>query len=228
MAQSRIYLDNAATTPLDLAVLEVMMPFLTTYYGNPSSIHFAGREARAAIERARKSMAALLHVSPSEIYFTSGGTESDNMALRMAVAGMGVKKLITSSVEHHAVLHTALDLATEGKVILEKLPIDAHGRPMWEDLTEREYPEKTLVSLMHANNELGTMLPLKKLAPVLKEKGVIFHSDMVQTIAHLDLNLTELEVGMASASAHKFHGPKGVGFLYVHPDLPMHAMVTGG
>ncbi|MCB0396002.1 MAG: cysteine desulfurase [Flavobacteriales bacterium] len=226
--QPRIYLDNAASTPLDPEVLDAMMPYLKGGYGNPSSIHHAGREARAAIEKARKQMAAFLGVSPSEIYFTSGGTEADNFALRMSVEGLGVKKIITSPVEHHAVLNTALDLARQGKVVLELLPLDKQGRPEWEGLLDRDYKETTLVSLMHANNELGTVLPLKKLAPGLKEKNVLFHSDMVQTIGHFDINLTDLEVGMASASAHKYHGPKGAGFLFVHSDIPVTPILTGG
>jgi cysteine desulfurase len=224
-----IYLDNAATTPIDPQVVEAMIPVLRDHYGNPSSIHTDGRIARSLIEKARKQIARTLNCSPAELFFTSGGTEADNMVLRSAVDDLGVKHIITSKIEHHAVLHTAEELEEEGKVELSFVHLDEKGRVDLDhlrQLLEKEGP--TLVSLMHANNEIGNMLPLKEVGELCKEYDAFFHSDTVQTMGHYAFDLSELKLDFATCSAHKFHGPKGVGFLYVRNTSSLKPTITGG
>lgn len=229
--KTRIYLDNAATTPLDPRVAEVMKDVMDRCFGNPSSTHGFGREARTVVERARKSIAEWLGVAPGEIVFTSGGTEADNMALRTCVRSGEIKHIVTSPVEHHAVLHTAQEIAQRDGIKLTLLPVDSEGRPDPQALEKalQESGEETLVSLIHANNELGTMIDLEEVGHLVHRYGACFHSDTVQTIGHYALNFHRLPVDYACASAHKFHGPKGVGFLYVRGELARRGpLLTGG
>jgi cysteine desulfurase len=224
-----IYLDNAATTPIDPQVVDAMIPVMKEKYGNPSSIHADGRIARSAIETARKEIAAFFNASPAEFFFTSGGTEADNMVLRCAVEELGVKHIITSALEHHAVLHTAEELGNLGKVRLSLVKVDKKGKVDLEDLERLlTTEEKTLVSLMHANNEIATRLPLEKVGELCRQYDALFHSDTVQTMGHYKLNLSELNIHFATCSAHKFHGPKGIGFLYVKSDVRLKPFITGG
>lgn len=223
------YLDNAATTPLHPEVVQEMLPYLTDHFGNASSIHQYGRVVRTAIERARKTVATLLGAAPSEIFFTSGGTESDNTALVSAVAGHGIKYLISSELEHHAVLHTAQYLHKTGQAELLLVKHDAHGTL---DLAHLEsllasHP-KAMVSIMHANNELGNVNPIQEIAALCQQYGALFHTDAVQTMGKLPLNLQELGVHYAAGAAHKFHGPKGVGILYVRSGHTIPPFVHGG
>jgi len=225
----RIYLDNAATTPLDPAVLKAMLPYLETYFGNPSSIHTQGREARTAVENARKTIAKLLKCSPSEIFFTSGATEADNTALIGSVFSLGVKHIITSPIEHHAVLHTAEWLQKKGFAEMHLLRLDEMGRV---DLTHLEsllqQYKGALVSLMHGNNEIGNMTDIAKVSVLCKQYGGFFHSDTVQTIGLYPIDLQKLEIDFIVGSAHKFHGPKGVGFIYINAKNKIEAFVHGG
>ncbi|MEX2379629.1 MAG: cysteine desulfurase family protein [Vicingaceae bacterium] len=224
-----IYLDNAATTPIDPLVVEEMIPVLKETYGNPSSIHTHGRIARSVIEKSRKQIASYFNASPSEFFFTSGGTEADNMILRAAVEDLGVQRIITSPLEHHAVLHTAEALKLNG-VTLHLVNVDSKGKvdlAHLEDLLKSS-KEKTLVSLMHANNEIATLLPLKKVGELCKSYDAYFHSDTVQTMGHYAFDFQELNIDFATCSAHKFHGPKGAGFLYLSSDVKINPMITGG
>ncbi len=225
----RVYLDNAATTPLDPQVLDAMLPMMKTYFGNPSSIHSFGRETRAAIENARKSVAKWLQVSPSEIFFTSGGTEANNTAIHCSVRDLGIKHAITSRIEHHAVLHTLQELEKKGKIKLSYVDLDEKGRVLTDHLEELlKSNERSLVSLMHANNELGNLLPIKKVGEICKKYDAIFHSDTVQTMGHYTFNLKELNVDFITCAAHKFHGPKGVGFLYINSNIKIKPFIYGG
>lgn len=229
----RVYLDNAATTRLDPEVLEAMLPLMTEEFGNPSSIHSHGRKVRAAIEKARKTVATLLHTSPAEIFFTSGGTEADNMAIRSSIETYGLTHAITSPLEHHAVLHTLQHLDKQGVVQLSLVNIDAQGRIDRAHLEEllRANPGRTLVSLMHGNNEIGNLLDLDKVGQLCQEYKAVFHSDTVQTMGHYRHDLQQLPVHFIVGSAHKFHGPKGVGFLYTNAGTgrgPIHPLIHGG
>lgn len=226
----RVYFDNAATTPLDPAVLEAMLPYMREHYGNPSSIHSFGRETRTAIEKARKSVAAHFHVSPGEIFFTSGGTEANNMALQCSVRDLGVTRIISSPLEHHAVLHTLEALKQEGKIRYELVNVLPDGHIDYADLERllRESKEKTLVSLMHANNEIGVLLDMEKVSAYCAQYGAYFHCDTVQTVAHYPIDLQKTKVHFISCAAHKFHGPKGIGFIYINPEVSIHPMIFGG
>lgn len=225
----KVYLDNAATTPLDKEVLEEMLPYMTEHYGNPSSIHSFGRKTRAAIENARKSVARLLNVSPAEIFFTSGGTEADNMAIRCSIHDLGIKHAITSAVEHHAVLHTLEKLAEEGLIKLSLVKLKADGHVDLENLEELlKTNERTFVSLMHANNEIGNLLPIKEVGDMCERYNAVFHSDTVQTMGHYTMDLQKLNVHFITCAAHKFHGPKGVGFLYVSSKIKINPLIYGG
>ncbi|MCG3166989.1 MAG: Cysteine desulfurase IscS [Bacteroidia bacterium] len=225
----KVYLDNAATTPIDEKVIEAMLPVLKEQFGNPSSIHGYGRQARAIIEKARKQVAGFLNVSPSEIFFTSGGTEADNMAIRCAVNDLGIKHAITSKIEHHAVLHTleALEKAGSIKLSFVKLTPDGHvDLDSLEELLKNN--ERSLVSLMHANNEIGNLIDLVKVGELCRKYNAIFHSDTVQTMAHYTFDLQKIPVDFITCSAHKFHGPKGIGFLYVNSNVRIKPLIYGG
>ena len=226
----RIYFDNAATTSLDPNVLEAMMPYLTEKFGNPSSIYSYGRETRMAVETARKSVAKLLNANPAEIFFTSGGTESSNMAIQAAIRDLGCKHIISSKIEHHAVSHTVeyFDNLDEVKVSYVKLLPDGHID--MEDLEKllAAAEEKTLVSLMHANNEIGNMLDIHAVGNLCKLYNAIFHSDTVQTVGHFPMDLRNTPVHFITGAAHKFHGPKGVGIIYINENIRIKPIVHGG
>ena len=225
----KVYLDNAATTRVDPNVVVVMTDCLRKNYGNPSSIHSFGRKSRALIEKSRRKIASLINASPSEIYFTSGGTEADNMALRGAVRDAGVKNIITSKIEHPAVLNTAINLQKQGLISLHYVKLDNCGQV---DILNLEFLLKkyknTLVSLMHANNEIGNLLPIDKVSKLCNKHGALFHCDTVQTLAHLPIDVKKTPVDFIVCSAHKFHGPKGVGFLYVNNKINITPLIHGG
>ena len=227
----KVYFDNAATTPLYPEVVEKITEVLSNTYGNPSSTHALGRGAKSLIEYSRKQIAKELNALPSEIIFTSGGTEADNFILHSCVRDLGVQVVISSLIEHHAVLHTLEVLAKEYPIqivyvnLTERGDIDLqHLKNLLEQYTEK----KVLVSLMHLNNEIGNILPLKEVATLCKEKGAYFHSDTVQSVGHYSINLQEIPVDFITASAHKFHGPKGVGFAFIRKGIVLHSIITGG
>lgn len=225
----RVYLDNAATTPVAKEVAEIMCDVLTHQFGNPSSSHSFGRETKALIETARRNVAKHLHCQPSEIYFTSGGTEADNLACHIAVNELGVKRIISTVLEHHAVGHTVEMLREKHNLELVYLSVDRQGHidlNELEELLKQETP--TLVSLMHANNEIATLLPMEKVSELCARYGAYFHSDTVQTMGHYAFNLQELKIDFLICSAHKFHGPKGIGFLYVNKKIRTKAQILGG
>jgi len=225
----KVYFDNAATTPLDKEVLNEMMPFMAEHFGNPSSIHSFGRKTRAAIEEARKKVAKLLSVSPSEIFFTSGGTEADNMAIHGSVFDLGIKHVITSKIEHHAVLHTLEKLAHDKIIKLSFVHLTPEGHIDLNHLEELlQTNERSLVSFMHANNEIGNLLPLKDVSELCIKYNAVFHSDTVQTMGHYEIDLSRVKVHFVTCAAHKFHGPKGVGFLYINGDIKMNPFIYGG
>jgi len=226
---NRIYFDNAATTPLDKEVLDAMLPFLTTQFGNPSSIYSYGRETRLAIETARKTVAKLLNAHPGEIFFTSGGTESNNTAISAAVSDLGCRHIITSPIEHHAVLHTVEHYSC-GDVSSSFVKLLPDGHVDLNDLEERLSMQKNrcLVSLMHANNEIGNLLDINAVGSLCKKYNAIFHSDCVQTVGHYPLDLRKTPVHFISGSGHKFHGPKGVGILYINDNVKVHPFILGG
>ena len=225
-----IYLDNAATTPMASEVVDAMIPYMKEHFGNPSSTHSYGRKTKNAIEVVRKSIAKELNAEPSEIIFTSGGTEADNMALRSAVLDLGVERIVTSAIEHHAVVHTAEALKTTNGVEIVYVSLDKNGSV---DLVELEQiltdnTKKTLVSLMHANNEIGNLLPLEAVSNLCQKYGALFHSDTVQTMGHYRFDLKATPIDFITCAAHKFHGPKGVGFLYVKKQNKIASIMTGG
>jgi cysteine desulfurase len=226
----RIYFDNAATTALEPKVLEAMMPYLSDKFGNPSSIYSYGRETRMAIETARKSVAKLLNANPAEIFFTSGGTESSNMAIQAAVRDLGCKHIITSVIEHHAVSHTVEHLDTLDAVKVSYVKLLPDGHVDIEDLEKllAAAEEKTLVTLMHANNEIGNILDLHAVGNLCKLYNAIFHSDTVQTVGHFPLDLRNTPVHFITGAAHKFHGPKGVGLIYINENVRIKPFVHGG
>ena len=227
---SRIYFDNAATTPIDPEVLNVMLPYLTEHFGNPSSIYSYGRENRIAIERARKSVAKILQAHPSEIFFTSGGTESSNTAIFASVRELNCKRIITSPIEHHATLHTCNHLAQLGEAELVLVNILPNGDVDLNDLEIKlkESNKKTLVTLMHANNEIGNITDLQKVGMLCKKYQALFHTDTVQTVGHFPINLSELHIDFITGSSHKFHGPKGIGILYINGRNKIHPLIHGG
>lgn len=225
----RVYLDNAATTPVDKAVLQAMYEVMETHYGNPSSIHAHGREVRTIIEKARKSIAGLLHASPAEFFFTSGGTEADNMAIRSGILDHHIKHAITSKIEHHAVVHTLQSLEKAGIIKLSYVNIDSKGNVDLEHLEELlKSEDRSFVSLMHANNELGTITDIAAVGELCEQYDAIFHCDTVQTIGHFPHDLTKLKVHFLVCAAHKVHGPKGVGFLYINHKIKINPMIFGG
>lgn len=227
----RIYFDNAATTPLSADVLEAMMPYLTEKFGNASSIHGYGREARLAIETARKSVASIINAQPSEVFFTSGGTESTNTAIHAAIHCLGCKHIITSPIEHHATLHTVEHLQKTGEAGLTYLKLTADG---YVDLGDLEVQlkaagsKKCLVTLMHANNEIGNLTDIEKVASLCEKYDAIFHADVVQTLAHYPLDVKKMKVHFLSGAGHKFHGPKGIGMLYINQNIKIEPLILGG
>ncbi|HEX8376845.1 MAG TPA: cysteine desulfurase family protein [Pedobacter sp.] len=225
----RVYLDNAATTPLDPEVLKEMYATMESHFGNPSSIHAHGREARTVIEKARKIVASSLHTSPSEIFFTSGGTEADNMAIRCGIIDNNFKHAITTRIEHHAVLHTLEAMQSNGLIELSFAETDQKGNLNHAHLEELlQSSDRSFVSLMHANNEIGTLTNIKAVGELCKKYNAIFHCDTVQTVGHYPIDLQKLKVDFVTCAAHKFHGPKGVGFLYINNNLKINPLIYGG
>lgn len=225
-----IYLDNAATTPMLPEVIEVIQQSMQTNFGNPSSIHQHGRKAKAAVETARKNIARHFNVSSSEIIFTAGGTEADNLILFNAVLNLGVKRIITSKIEHHAVLNTVQFLEKKYKITVDYIEVNKNGTVLVDDLGDilNKSKKKTLVSLMYVNNEIGNLLPIDKVAKLCKEHNAYFHSDTVQAIGHYAIDLQKTPIDFITASAHKFHGPKGVGFAYFKKGIGILPMLHGG
>ena len=226
----RIYFDNAATTPLAPEVLEAMMPYLTEKFGNPSSIYSYGRETRLAIEQARKSVAKNLGAKPAEIFFTSGGTESSNTILNAAILDLGCKHIISSPIEHHATLHTVTHLAKMYHVRLSFVEILPSGHIDMAHLATllANDSEKTIVSIMHANNEIGNMIDIEAVGQLCRQHKAYFHSDTVQTVGHFPFELSKLPVDFITGAGHKFHGPKGVGILYINENVKISPLVHGG
>jgi cysteine desulfurase len=225
-----VYFDSAATSQMRPEVIEIMGETMHLCYGNPSSTHAFGREAKSKIESCRKDIAKQLKVSPGEIIFTSGGTEADNMVLKCAVNDLGVNNIITSKIEHHAVLNTVQFLNTQGKVNVKYVNLDKHGQVDLNHLEKllTHSDEKTLVSLMHINNEIGNKLNLKKVSELCQANDALLHSDMVQSIGHFEINLEECPIDFMAVSAHKFHGPKGVGFAYINKKNKLASLILGG
>jgi cysteine desulfurase len=225
----KIYLDNAATTKVDPVVAEAMMPYLFEVFGNPSSIHSFGRESRSAIEIARKKVAELLNTAPATIFFTSGGTEADNCAITSTIFQKGIKKAITSPLEHHAVLHTLEHMQKSGHIELVILECDKEGDLNLDQLSkEVSSGGPVFVSLMHGNNEIGNLNPVLEIAEMVKDKKGIYHCDTVQTVGHYKHDLSQWKTDFMVGAAHKFHGPKGVGFLYIAQDQKINALIHGG
>lgn len=225
----KVYLDNAATTELDTEVLDIMTISMRTDYGNPSSSHIFGRKSRSTIETSRRSIANLLNADPSEIFFTSGGTEADNMAIRGAVRDAGIKHVITSKIEHPAVINTVVHLVNKGKISVDYVDLNDDGVV---DLIHLENllsnNSNTLVSLMHGNNEIGNLLDIQAVSLLCQQYDALFHSDTVQTIGHYMFNLKDIKIDFLTCSAHKLHGPKGVGFLYINKKVNITPLIHGG
>lgn len=225
----RVYLDNAATTPIDKEVMKAMFDVMENHYGNPSSIHAHGREVRTIVEKARKTISGLLHASPSEFFFTSGGTEADNMAIRCGIIDHGIKHAITTAIEHHAVLHTLEALEKSGVIRLSFVNVDSKGSIDYEHLEELlKNNERSFVSLMHANNELGTLTDIERVGELCEQYHALYHCDTVQTMGHYPHDLSKLKVSFMVCAAHKLHGPKGVGFLYINHKVKINPMIYGG
>lgn len=229
MEKQLIYLDNAATTKTRPEAVEAMLPYFTELYGNPSSIYGFASESKAAVEKSREQLAGMLGAKTNEIYFTGGGSESDNWALRAvaeAYAGKG-RHIITSKVEHHAILHTCAYLEKKGFEVTY-LDVDEYGTVDLEQLKAAIRPDTILISIMFANNEIGTIMPIKEIGAIAKEHGILFHTDAVQAFAHVPISVEEMHIDLLSASGHKFGGPKGIGFLYMRNGLKLGAFIHGG
>ena len=227
---TKIYLDNAATTPLSNEVIDAMIETMKINFGNPSSTHSFGQEAKILIENVRRQVADYLHVSPAEIIFTSCGTESNNMIIKSCVEHLGVERIISSPLEHKCVSESILDMKSRKGVEVAYIRPNEKGDidlSKLEDLLKSS-DKKTLVSLMHANNEIGNLIDLKKVAEICKENNALFHSDTVQTMAHMTLDFSDIPVDFASCSAHKFHGPKGIGFAFIRKASGLKGIITGG
>ena len=226
---NKVYLDNAATTALDLEVIDIMTEVMKNNYGNPSSLHYFGRKSKSIIETSRRNIAKLINAESSEIFFTSGGTEADNMAIRGAVRDANIKHVITSKIEHHAVLNTVIHLLRKDKITLSYVKITDNGQIDLNDLERLLQNNKhTLVSLMHANNEIGNLLNLQSVSLLCQEYNALFHSDTVQTVGHYKFDLKKLKIDFLTCSGHKFHGPKGVGFLYINKNINISPLIHGG
>lgn len=226
----RVYLDNAATTPLNPEVLEFMLPLMKEHYGNPSSVHYHGRQTKALVEESRKKIATILQASIGEIFFTSSATEANNLIIQAAVRDLDVTRIITSPIEHHCVLHTVEHVCDCHSVNVEYLKVDEFGQL---DLTELETAlakdeAKTLVCLMHANNEMGALANIKKIGEICKENGALFQCDAVQTVGKYPINVNEMNLSFMSGSGHKFYGPKGIGFVYINSDNKISPLIFGG
>ena len=225
----RVYFDNAATTPIDKEVLKEMYQVMENHFGNPSSIHAYGREVRTIIEKARKTISGLLNTSPSQIFFTSGGTEADNTAIRSGIVDHGITHAITSPIEHHAVVHTLQDMEKTGAIKLSFLEVDSKGNVNLEQLEDLlKTNKRSFVSLMQANNEIGTITDIEKVGEICEKYDAIFHCDTVQTLGHYRHDLSKLKVHFMVCAAHKLHGPKGIGFLYVNHNIKIKPMIFGG
>ncbi|WP_127024796.1 cysteine desulfurase family protein [Flagellimonas beolgyonensis] len=226
----KVYLDNAATTQVRSEVIERMQEALAVHYGNPSSTHSFGRSAKTAVEQARKTIAKTLNAQPSEIIFTSGGTEADNMILRCAVRDLGVQTIITTRIEHHAVLHTVEELEKEYGTQVWYVELDADGNPDLQHLEQllKKDDSKKLVSLMHVNNEIGNITDIAAVAELCKEHNALFHSDTVQSIGHYPWDVQEIPIDFMTAAAHKFHGPKGIGFAFIRKNSGLKPLIVGG
>ncbi len=226
----KIYLDNAATTKMSEAAIKEMTRCMNDYYGNPSSLYTVGQQAKEIIEKAREEIAGVINASPKEIYFTSGGSEADNQAI-ITAAAIGKRKgkmhIVTSAIEHHAVLHALRRLKNEGFEITE-LPVSKEGIVNKEDVKKAIRDDTCLVTVMYANNEIGTLQPVSEIGAICKEKGVLFHTDAVQAVGHVPIDVKAENIDMLSASAHKFHGPKGIGFLYVRKGIIVSNLIEGG
>lgn len=227
---NKVYLDNAATTAIRPSIIDIITNSMKTVYGNPSSVHQFGRSAKSIVETARKNIANHLKVSSSEIYFTSGGTEANNLILWNAIVHLGVKRIITSKIEHHAVLHQILYLKSQYYFEVEFVQLDQYGQVDLNNLNDllEDTTLKTLVSLMYVNNEIGNILDISKVSELCKKYNAFFHSDTVQGIGHFMLDLQKTPIDFITASAHKFHGPKGVGFLFVNKKMAVKPMLIGG
>jgi cysteine desulfurase len=227
----RVYFDNAATTPISEEVINAMLPVMRGNFGNPSSIHAEGRSVRALVETARKTVAQCIGASIGEIFFTSGGTESNNMAIKCAVRDLGVQRIISSPTEHHCGVHAIEAVEKNDGVTVELLPVDTRGRIDYADLEAALAAgdgRKTLVSLMHANNEIGTRIDLDRVSALCQRYGALFHSDTVQTIGHFPIDVGKTHIHFLAGAAHKFHGPKGVGFIYINTETPLRPLIDGG
>lgn len=225
----RIYADNAATTKVSPEVVDAMLPYFTETYGNPSSIYNEGRTARVAVEKAREQVANAIGASPKEIYFTGSGSEADNWALRSTARALSKKgnHIITSAVEHHAVLHTCQDLEKQGFEVTY-LPVDKYGMVSPDDVKAAIKDTTIMISIMFANNEIGTIMPIAEIGKIAKEAGVVFHTDAVQAVGNVEIDVKAMNIDMLSLTAHKFHGPKGCGALYVRQGVKLMSFITGG
>ncbi|MBP2634153.1 MAG: iscS 1 [Firmicutes bacterium] len=225
----RIYFDHSATTPVDREVAELMLEYMTNKYGNPSSVHSFGRETRKAVEEAREKVAALINADPREIFFTSGGTEGDNLALK-GVAYANRKKgnhIITTAIEHHAILHTCEYLEKQGFTVTY-LPVDENAMIRLEDLKNAITDKTILISIMFANNEVGTIQPIKEIGQLAREKGIYFHTDAVQAVGNYPIDVKELNIDLLTMSGHKFHASKGIGALYIRRGVKIEEIQHGG
>ncbi len=226
----KVYFDNAATTQLRDEVIHCIAETLKNEYGNPSSTHSYGRSSKSLLENARKEIAGYLNVSASEIIFTSGGTEADNLIINSCIRDLGVTRIVSSKIEHHAVLHTIEELEKMHNIKADYVDIDVSGQIDYEHLERllSNSSEKTLVTLMHVNNEVGTILDLKRVAELCKANDALFHSDTVQSVGHYDLDFSEIPIDFAAAAAHKFHGPKGAGFAFIRKTNKVQPLIFGG
>ena len=229
MSNKRVFLDNASTTPIAPEIIDMMSEMMKSHFANPSSVHSYGRESKIVVEGARKKIAELLNTSPGSIFFTSGGTEADNMAIKCAIHDHKITHAITSRLSHHAVLFPLEDLEKEGLIKLSYVDVDKSGVISMSHLKELlSSNPRTFVSIMHANNEIGTIQDIKVIGDICKEHNAIFHSDTVQTMAHFPFDMQKLNVDFMAASAHKFHGPKGVGFVYISENIRIKPLLRGG
>ena len=225
----RVYLDNAATTPISKEIIELMSSLMKHQFANPSSTHSEGRKSKTIVEESRTIIAKILNTYPRNIFFTSGGTESDNMAIKMSIENYNIKHAITSRISHHAVLYPLEKLAKENKIKLSYVKLDKNGLVSFSDLVNLlENNSRTFVSIMHANNEVGVIQDIKKIGLICQNYNAIFHSDTVQTIGHYQIDLQKINIDFIAASAHKFHGPKGIGFIYISDNVKISPFIIGG